>query len=352
MSKPIQIALFASLVALAAPTPALFDGRKSDSLSKATPSEVSLVKGELQKRLNQPYLKMLASGAKLDRSSDFEVRQSLSGSFTRKGAKQKAYLYRCGLTSGVVILDRSQVVGHYNGIPAEYAFYVRAGAADLNGDGMTDLVLQHNTEDSEAVEADFFVMTSEGPRYLGSSPVFHSNLVAGEDKPIHSKEDAYRLSAGSNSREFTQEHFRRQDGQSWKSLGKISVKLEQKESPGFEPRLLNLTPTAQVDQAQLQMALNKLTQYADVGSCINYAKPANAAQAMVASDPGLRLMELLDTRAAVYAHENATKQQVDHAKSQSFGLDIARFSSAEQIRQAYRQRTNQHLGGMSPYLGQ
>ena len=61
-------------------------------------------------------------------------------------------------------------------------------------------------------------------------------------------------------------------------------------------------------------------------------------------------MELLDTRAALYAHENATKQEADHASPQHFALNLEGLTTAEQIRAAYVRRTNDHLGGLSPYL--
>ena len=108
-------------------------------------------------------------------------------------------------------------------------------------------------------------------------------------------------------------------------------------------------PATQTQIERVQAALERLSDYADVPSSIDPARPGNGGERIVAADPELRLMELLDTRAAVYAIENATGQQVDHQSSREYALALDGLRTPQEIRLAYINRTNDSLGGESPY---
>ncbi|MBS2034189.1 hypothetical protein JST97_04330 [bacterium] len=351
---PAGLALLLTLVSLAAPE-SLLDGRLLDgktTLPGPSLADLPAIEEEVRRKASEPYLKAFVGQVQIAQGSDqFMVSGGVPGSFTRPGAKQKLFLYRLGLTSGVIILENGAVVGHYNGVPSEYAHYISAQVADLNQDGRTDLVLSHNVEDSEEIEAHFFVMTPQGPRFLGETPVFRSNVLAGDPPPTRTEADAYEiwLAPGAGPM-FVRSHFHRVGSKAWAVQSeKRPFKLESSQAPGFEPKLINLSASSEPQQAKIQLALGKLASYSDVGSSLNYKHPANAAETLVAGDPSLRLMELLDTRAAVYAYENATKKQTDHRRPKDFALTLQGLSSREQIRKAYQVHTNESLGGMSPY---
>ena len=367
MSQPAKIALCASLTGLMflagtsvsrpAPTKTvtLFDGRVLDgSIHLPGPSlaDTPDVEKEVQARAEEPYLKNFAGTSQIQQGSpDFEVRMGLSGSFTRPGAAQKAFLYRLGLSDGVVVVDQGAVVAHYHGLVGDYAHYTYATVEDVNGDGLSDLILSRNVEDSKDIEAYLFEMTPQGPRFSGSTPVFQSNQQAGADRPNPLQSDAYvtHLRPGSPP-QLRQDSYHRTGQGPWVAqVNDQPLSLENRQPPGFEPKLINLTPSATPNQGNIQSALDRLTSYTDIGSSIDYAHPSNPAQHLVAANPTLRLMELLDTRAAVYAYENATKEKTDHKTFTSYALKLQGLTSAEQIQKAYIEHTNASLGGMSPY---
>lgn len=353
--KTLALALLASLTVAAAPLTQLCDGRIGDgqiTLPGPSLADLPTLEAEVKGQASRPYLKGLSNGAKIQQGSpEFSVRLGPSGSFTRPGARQKAFLYRLGYASGLIILENGSVAAHYSGMAGDYAHYIYAHGLDLNADGLTDLILNRNTEDSEAIEANCFLMTAHGPLYLGSLPVFGSDLVAGDEKTAASHSFAYVVNAipGSKPR-FTRDSYQRAGKGPWrKKSANQSFALENSFSPGFEPGMIQLAPSGSIDQARVKQTLAKLSSYAEVASSIDYAQPANSAEAIVAADPELRLMELLDTRAALYAYENATKQQGDHKNPKKYALSLEGLRSSEQIRQAYLKHTNESLGGMSPY---
>ncbi len=362
MSQQTKITLTLSLIALvgtliyphrnafARPTPAqssaLFDGRVLDgkiSLPGPSLADTPAVEEEVKRRAQEPYLKTFAGTTKIEQGAkDFEVRAGLPGSFTRPGAAQKAFLYRLVLSSGLVIVDKGAVVGHYSGVAGEYAHYTYASVMDVNADGLSDFILSRNVEDSEEIEAYVFEMTPQGPRFSGATPVFRSS---------QRESDAYVATVRPGSPpQYQRDCYHRTGEGQWVTQATAQRPLlENKQPAGFEPKLINLTATANPNQGKIQVALDKLTAYADVGSSIDYAHPRNPGQRIVAADPTLRLMELLDTRAAVYAHENATKEKTDHNKSGKYALSLQGLTRPEQIRAAYIKRTRDSLGGMSPY---
>lgn len=348
-------ALVTSLTALAAPDTQLFDGRVGDgqiTLPGPSLADLPTLEAEVKKQAGRPYPQELTNQARIQQGSpEFTVRLGPTGSFTRPGARQTAFLYRLGYTSGLIILENGTVAAHYNGMAGDYAHYIYAHGLDLNSDGLTDLVLNRNTEDSEEIEACCFLMTGQGPLYFGSTPVFSSDLIAGDGKKSAGQSFAYVVQAipGAKPR-FTRDSYRRSGKGPWKKQSANQpLSLKNPFESGFEPKLIQLTPAGPVDQSKVMAALGKLASYAEVGSSIHYARPANPAEALVAADPELRLMELLDTRAALYAYENATKQQGDHKNPKKYALSLDGLLTAKQIRQAYKKHTDESLGGMSPY---
>ena len=214
MSHPVKLALTASVAGLilfsgtstapyrtafARPAPAtsraLFDGRVLDGkihLPGPSLADTPAVEDEVRRRAQEPYLKKFAGTAKIQQGSkDFEMRAGLPGSFTRPGAAQKAFLYRLGLSSGLVVVENGAVVGHYSGVAGEYAHYTYAIVLDVNADGLSDFILSRNVEDSQKIEAYVFEMTPQGPLFSGATPVFESNERAGDGKPAKIESDAY-----------------------------------------------------------------------------------------------------------------------------------------------------------------
>jgi len=336
--------------ALARPAPTksrtLFDGRILDgkvSLPGPSLADTPTIEEEVKRRAQEPYLKTFAGSVNIEQGSqDFEVKAGLPGSFTRPGAAQRAFLYRLGLSSGVVIVDKGAVVGHYSGLAGEYAHYTYATVVDVNTDGLSDFILSRNVEDSEAIEAYVFEMTPQGPRFSGATPVFRSTDQGA---------DAYVATVHPGATpQYQRDCYHRTGEGPWRARSSAQrFALENKLPAGFEPKLINLTANAQPNQGKIQVTLDKLTSYADVGSSIDYLHPRNPGQRLVVADPTLRLMELLDTRAAVYAYENATKDKTDHNNSGKFALALEGMTRPEQIRAAYIKRTSNSLGGMSPY---
>ncbi len=221
---------FLLLPVFAQPAPVqLYDGRSaiSGKGSKLPAAELATVKTEVKKQANHPVLKRRLDGLN-PTFEEFEVRDFVDGSFTQKGAKQRAYLYRYSYTNGVVVTQGGKVVAHYSGDPGDYALYfAMSKAPDLNGDGLSDLVLIRNTEDTATIYAYVFSLGAGKSTYLGAATVFSSNVLPGEDPlPDEQIEDtAYRATAA-GSKLSHQRYVRHLEG-AWKAQGTAEVlKLE------------------------------------------------------------------------------------------------------------------------------
>lgn len=109
----------------------------------------------------------------------------------------------------------------------------------------------------------------------------------------------------------------------------------------------------EVSAEKIKKAIAGLSSYQDVPSSINCKTTRNKAEKIVCGSEYLLLMEKLDTRAAVYAYENATKIELKHdlktALKYSSIKDIRKLTTEQAIREAYINRTNDSLGGISPY---
>lgn len=331
----------------------LFDGREpSDQWTRRAPNpqERDMVAAEVKRASVEPELQRLAGpGQTAPNSDNFQVVEGAVGSFTQPGSKQELFLYRYGQANGLVITEGQIVVAHYGGRAGDYALFTHMVPADVNGDGLTDLILLANVEDNKDINAYLFEMTPGGPQCSGKALVFSSSVQGGQETdPKKTEETAYELlQSPDQPSTYTEAEFKRVGRGEWKQQGQARP-FTWHNTAKIEPIFENLMPNL-IDPARLKGAIAKLDSYADVPSSIDYANPKNEAQQLVATDPTLQLMEMLDTRAAVYAVENAGKQQVDHSEVGKYSLTLDGLTTQEQIENAYIQHTNESLGGESPY---
>ena len=108
-----------------------------------------------------------------------------------------------------------------------------------------------------------------------------------------------------------------------------------------------------IDEAAIKKAINSLPSYKDVPSSLTCKPPASQAEKIICADARLRLMERLDTMASIYMVENGTHREISHDKRtvmrESLIKTIRKLKTADQIRKAYIENTNDSLGGESPY---
>lgn len=335
-------------------TVVLFDGRAFDSPSPEEPAALVLetLEREVKRAAKEPALSQLVGNPVDLQAENFKVVGSAKGSFTQVGTDQTVYLYRLGLTNGLIVLENDAVVGHFSGGPGDYAHYIHLTGTDVDKDGLTDLVLVRNVEDTEDLFAYLFSTTPAGPKFIGEAAVYSSTVVAGEiNDPDKSEAKASKLLVTSGSPpQYKMETYLRRGSNEWQmEKPETTFEWENRFEGGGEPSLANLLQDL-VDPARLKEAISKLKSYSDVPSSIDYANPKNEAEMLVATDPTLQLMEILNTRAAVYAYENATKEQVDHSDISRFSLSLDGLKTVDEIEDAYIKHTNESLGGQSPYL--
>lgn len=108
-----------------------------------------------------------------------------------------------------------------------------------------------------------------------------------------------------------------------------------------------------VSAEKIQESIDKLSSYQDVPSAIDCKTTKNKAEKIICGSDYLMLMEKLDTRAAIYAYENATKNELEHdrknAVKYSLVKTIRKLKTEKAIRDAFIEHTNDSLGGLSPY---
>lgn len=206
--KRIALALLLVTGLAAQPVP-LFDGRSYlKAVQKPGKAESAAVKAEVRRRSQEKFLKKRLDGLVSGNFDEaFEIRGMAKGSFTRAGAAQQAVLYRYSYTNGVVVLEGGKVVAHYSGDPGDYALFVAIfSAPDVNGNGLSEMILLRNVEDTPDIYAYFY----DSGAYQGAATVFSSNLLPGEDPvPDEKIEDlAYVVSADPGAK-FKRETYRR-----------------------------------------------------------------------------------------------------------------------------------------------
>ena len=107
-----------------------------------------------------------------------------------------------------------------------------------------------------------------------------------------------------------------------------------------------------VPAAAIQKAIDDMPEYKDVPSSVSCKKPISKADQLICNDPYLRLMEILNTRAAVYAEENATHKELDHKHYRITAAELRRrnrLTTSAALRKFFIEQTNDSLGGESPY---
>ncbi|MCB6184671.1 hypothetical protein LIN78_14075 [Leeia sp. TBRC 13508] len=111
-----------------------------------------------------------------------------------------------------------------------------------------------------------------------------------------------------------------------------------------------------LDNIQLATIQSKIEQlnssYKDVPSSIQCNRTKNAAEKKICGNKTLAAMEVLDTKAYVYATENATGSEVNHQKWKDDAWIKStrnRCSTEECICKNLSEHTNDSLGGESPY---
>ena len=106
------------------------------------------------------------------------------------------------------------------------------------------------------------------------------------------------------------------------------------------------------DDGGIKRAIGGLSaSYNDVPSCLACGTQKKPIEKLICRNQRLKLMEVLDTKAAVYAYENATGRETRHARPDcSFVAEKLATCADEQCAcRALKEHTNESLGGTSPY---
>jgi hypothetical protein len=123
---------------------------------------------------------------------------------------------------------------------------------------------------------------------------------------------------------------------------------------GFTCAFAAVCSAQEVKEAAIKKAIASLSpDYDNVPSSISCKAPGTPAEKIICADKVLQLMEILDSRAAIYMIENGTKREIPHNKTSvvkySLIKTIQKLNSPQAIRKAYINNTNDSLGGESPY---
>ena len=215
-----RLAILALLLQMGSAQPLpLFDGRSYlKKVVQPDSATSSVVREEVRRRAQEAYLqKRLANLAGPNFDDEFEVRGCARGQFSTGRVTQTAVLYRYSYTDGVVILEDGKVVAHYSGDPGDYAHFTGIAAApDIRRNGLSELILFRNVEDS----ADIYAYLFDGGTYLGAATVFSSNLRGGDEMPADQIRDtAYQVRAqpGTNPA-FSRVTYQRGKSTNWKQV--------------------------------------------------------------------------------------------------------------------------------------
>ncbi len=108
-------------------------------------------------------------------------------------------------------------------------------------------------------------------------------------------------------------------------------------------------------EQKIKEAIKSLNDYyGDVPAAVSCKKAKkNTAEKLICKNDFLQLMDELDTKAYVYAVENATKSEVDHKKfvdKQWIKNSRNQCTSVLCLCQSFMMHTNNSQGGFSPYF--
>ena len=162
----------------------IFDGRDYERKNAAlSASEKTVVEKEVRLRAGEDFLKKRLNGLTINFDEEFSLTDVTAGSFTQPNAKQKAYLYRYSYTNGVVIVEDEKVIEHFSGDPGDYALYFRIKTSpDANQNGLSELVMLRNVEDTEQIYAHLFEFNKGNLEFLGQANFYSSNVEGGGDE--------------------------------------------------------------------------------------------------------------------------------------------------------------------------
>lgn len=144
----------------------------------ATPADQALLRRDLLPEARRLWARV--EGCR----DQFQAIDAADGSFTRRGAEQRAVLYRFCETGhgfargGVAIVQRGRVVAHLT-IEDAQPEGVRA-LADVDRDGVSELLLVDSAAHQGEITTHVSILQllPRGVRSLGLATVYHSNLPA------------------------------------------------------------------------------------------------------------------------------------------------------------------------------
>jgi hypothetical protein len=152
--------------------------------------------------------------------SDFEVRDSTAGAFTREGARQKAVLYLLCTTiensgiSGIVVIENGEVVDH---VLADGGIYSSIQTLpDINQNGLNELTLESfGFQMGEAwTFSEIIEPNGTGLKSLGSVKIFDGPCAGGSNKSCPSTATRVYAKAGKKP-EFWKEEFTDNSNNVW-----------------------------------------------------------------------------------------------------------------------------------------
>lgn len=213
----------------------LFDGRSgSVKYGRLSTADGALVEADVRKRAKDGSLKAEVF-ADFNWKEEFSIDDVAEGAFTKPGANERALLYRYSYTNGVVILSDGDIVAHYSGGPGDYAFYIAIKSLpDVNKNGLSEIILLRNVEDSEDIIPYLFEVKDGAPKFIGEAGYFDSGYEAGDGTNAEkTKQRAYRaIVKPSKTPEFWHETYERNGSKGKWRLAKKAEKFSWEDRGG------------------------------------------------------------------------------------------------------------------------
>jgi hypothetical protein len=216
--------LLAPVIAAGQDPRPVFDARLSPAPAKIAAADTALLD-----RLARPAARQAWKGSE-GCKDEFEVLDAVTGAFTRRGASQRAFLYRFCTTghgfgaSGVAVIEDGKTVAHlaYDGA-ADYAL---GALPDLDGDGLSEILLVGGGTNqgitATSVSLIGIGVAPGGVKKLGRFPVYEDNCGAGTAPGA----TAWRLLARPGPKPvFSRERFVRKSCEegAWQQVGEAEA---------------------------------------------------------------------------------------------------------------------------------